>query len=181
MEKIRSKYSNPDFRFARFKLGGIDFGVDIGNVKEMLRYTDITTVPDVPNFIKGSINLRGMSVPVIDLRHRFSLETVFNDSVQIMIVVINGMETGGAHESVKGSVTERGIITGLIIDEINDIAMGCKEAMIKTKSKRTRVWDGCVEAVVETGSGSVYVVDLSRLLTDEELAVLKSPLFRTHT
>ena len=180
MEKIRSKYSNPDFRFARFRLGGIDFGVDIDNVKEMLRYTDVTTVRDAPNFIQGSIDLRGMSVPVIDLRRRFALEAVVNDSVQIMIVVIEDNDADGVQESVKESTAGRGIITGLLIDEISDIAMGCKEAMVRTKSKRRRVWDDCVETVVETGSGSVYVIDLSRLLTEDEVAVLKSPLFQTH-
>jgi purine-binding chemotaxis protein CheW len=174
MEKIRSKYSNPDFRFARFKLGSVDFGVAIGSVKEMLRYTDVTAIPGSPDFIEGCIGLRGMSVPVIDLRRRFALEAAVDRPEQIMLVVIEDTSgSGGGDGPACG-----GIITGLIIDEICDIVMGCKEAMIKTKSKRKRSWDGCVEAVVETGSGSVFVIDLKRLLTRNEVEALKSPMLQ---
>ncbi len=177
MEKIRSKYSNPDFRFARFKLGSVDFGVAIGSVKEMLRYTDVTAIPEAPDFIEGCIGLRGMSVPVIDLRRRFELEAAVDRPEQIMLVVIEDIAGGGDECENKGAACG-GIITGLIIDEICDIAMGCKEAMIKTKSKRKRSWDGCVEAVVETGSGSVFVIDLKRLLTRDEVEALKSPMLQ---
>ncbi|MBE9529071.1 MAG: chemotaxis protein CheW [Proteobacteria bacterium] len=176
MKKIRSKYSNPDFRFARFKLGQIDFGIDIRSVKEMLRYSNITAIPEAPDFIEGTVELRGMSVPVIDLRRRFALETASDRPEQIMLVVIND---SGAKSVAGTEPGGGGIITGLLIDEICDVAMGCKEAMIKTKSKQKRSWDGCVEAVVETGSGSVFVIDLKRLLSSSEVEALKSPLFQT--
>jgi chemotaxis signal transduction protein len=176
MEKIRSKYSNPDFRFARFKLGQIDFGIDIRSVKEMLRQTDVTAMPEAPDFIAGTVGVRGMSVPVIDLRRRFSLDSAPRNPEQIMLVVIDDTV---ALDSAERVTEGGGIITGLLIDEICDVAMGCKEAMIKTKSKQKRLWDGCVEAVVETGSGSVFVIDLKRLLTVTEVEALKSPLFQT--
>ena len=171
MKKIRSKFSNPDFKFVRFKLDNIEFGVDIGSVKEMLRYDGLITLPGTPDFIEGTLTLRGMSVPVIDLRKRFFFDVPLHDLLRVMIVVIKDIGSGTRVGNGKG------IVAGLIIDEIIDIAMGCKEAMIRTKSKLKRPWDGCVEAVVKAGSGKIFVIDLNLLLTRPELGALKSPVF----
>ena len=56
-----------------FKLGGEDFGVDISQVREIIRKGDITVVPNAPEFVKGVINLRGQITTIIDLRTKLGL------------------------------------------------------------------------------------------------------------
>ncbi len=73
-----------------FKLGGEDFGVDIMQVREIIRTGDITTVPNAPIFVRGVINLRGQITTIIDLRRKLGLtekESGKEDQQERVIVV----------------------------------------------------------------------------------------------
>ncbi|MBI2400565.1 MAG: chemotaxis protein CheW [Deltaproteobacteria bacterium] len=72
MKKARSKYSNPDFQFIRFRLSGHEFGLDVSAVREIIKYR-APEACEYPPFIEGFIRVRSILVPLIDLRKRFSL------------------------------------------------------------------------------------------------------------
>lgn len=158
MDKIWSKYSNPDFRFARFRLGVHEFCIDLKNVKEMIRHRGVVGRDYCPQFLEGFVELRGMSVPVVDLRRRFSIEPGSPDSVRIIIAALDGR------------------IIGLVVDEVKDISMGCKEVKVNKRPAGREPWNSCVDAVVETNGGSVYVLDVLKLLSAGELKELDLPL-----
>lgn len=87
-----------------FKLGSEQYGVEVDQVKTIERMSPMTRVPKTPDFVKGVINLRGIVVPVIDLRGRFNLEeTAYQENTRIIIVHIKEMEVG------------------LIVDSANDV------------------------------------------------------------
>ncbi len=87
-----------------FRLSDEEFGVDINNVKEIVRLPDITPIPRSPGYVAGICNLRGSVLPVIDGRMRFSMNvTEATDHTRLLVV-----ETGGVH-------------TGLIVDNVREV------------------------------------------------------------
>lgn len=156
MDKIRSRYTQPDFQFARFRIAKTDFGLALKSVKEILRYRAPEKSNDVPSFIEGFLRLRGMAVPVVDLRKRFCEQAALTDLSRIIIAVLD------RH------------IAGLIVDEVNDIALGSKEIKQKEFSADTP-WSACVEAVIELGPFNIYILNPSLILTDDEKRFLDAP------
>lgn len=78
-----------------FTLGEESYGVEVDQVKTIERMSSLTRVPKTPAFVKGVINLRGVVVPVIDLRGRFDLvETEYTDNTRNIIVNLNDIEVG---------------------------------------------------------------------------------------
>lgn len=78
-----------------FSLAHEQYGVEVDKVKTIERMQPMTRVPKTPPFVKGVINLRGIVVPVIDLRGRFNLpEAEYTDNSRIIIVAVKDMEVG---------------------------------------------------------------------------------------
>lgn len=85
-----------------FKLGDEDYGLDIKNVTEIIGVQPIITTPDLPEYIKGIINLRGKIIPVMDIRLRFKKEEIaYNDRTCIIVVDINSKLLGLIVDSVS--------------------------------------------------------------------------------
>ena len=63
-----------------FQVGTEEYGLDISAISEVVRPLKITTLPKMPDFIEGVINLRGMIIPVVDLRSRFELTQAESDT-----------------------------------------------------------------------------------------------------
>ncbi len=88
--------------FLTFLLDNEDYGIAISNVTEIIGVQKITNVPDMPEFIKGVINLRGRVIPVMDVRLRFSLPWRDYDERNCIIVVeVNDQTTGLVVDRVK--------------------------------------------------------------------------------
>lgn len=78
-----------------FGLANEEYGIEVEKVRTIERMLPITRVPKTPAFVKGVINLRGIVLPVIDLRGRFGLqETESTESSRIIIVAVNDLEVG---------------------------------------------------------------------------------------
>ena len=78
-----------------FMLDEVEYGVDILSVHEILRYPEITRLPNTPNFIKGVINLRGNVLPVVDVRLRFGFPRgKITDLTRIIVVETGGKQVG---------------------------------------------------------------------------------------
>ena len=87
-----------------FQVGRETYGVPIASLHEIVRVTEITSVPDSPDYIEGVINLRGKIVSVIDLRKRFGAKQINNNRKnRILVVELNGR------------------LTGLIVDAASDV------------------------------------------------------------
>jgi purine-binding chemotaxis protein CheW len=78
-----------------FAIGGDQYGVDIMSVREIKEWTKVTRLPEQPEYVSGVLNLRGVMVPVIDLRCRFGAGPTECSPTHIVIVVqINGRQVG---------------------------------------------------------------------------------------
>ena len=88
--------------YLTFHLHGEDYGIATRYVTEIIGIQKITNVPDMPDFIKGIINLRGRVIPVMDVRIRFDLpERDYDERTCIIVVEVNELTTGLVVERVK--------------------------------------------------------------------------------
>jgi purine-binding chemotaxis protein CheW len=76
-----------DLQVVGFRIGRETFGLPISVVREIVRVPEITSVPNVPDYVEGVINLRGRIIPVLDLRKRFGEESVQSDRKNRIVVV----------------------------------------------------------------------------------------------
>ena len=106
-------------KFLTFALGNEEYGIEIRHVTEIVGIQKITDLPDMPNYVKGVINLRGKVIPVVDVRLRFTMEERTYDERTCIIVV-----------SIKDAAV------GMIVDsvsEVMDIPSGDIEESPKVK------------------------------------------------
>ncbi|SHG62620.1 chemotaxis protein CheW [Massilia sp. CF038] len=88
--------------FLSFRLGAEEYGVDIQQVQELRPYTAVTSIANCPDHVKGVIHLRGVIVPIIDLRIKFKLpDPVYDQFTVVVILVVNGAQIGVVVDSVS--------------------------------------------------------------------------------
>ncbi len=91
-------------QFITFTLGAQEYGVDIMLVREIKGWTETTSLPQAPPYVRGVINLRGIIVPIFDLRARFGMGPTTPSRMHVVIIVTAGSRT-----------------TGLLVDAVSDI------------------------------------------------------------
>ena len=92
-------------QFICFKLLEEEFGINILNIQEILKPFNHTRVPDVPSFIKGVINMRGIVIPLIDLRLKFNLqEKKYDNNSRFIILNINDKIAGFIVDELTSSL-----------------------------------------------------------------------------
>ena len=90
--------------FLAFTLGREEYCIDILKVQEIRGYETVTPIPNTPSYMKGVVNLRGLIVPIIDLRIKLELETVAYDQFTVVIIL-----------------SIRGRIVGVVVDSVSDV------------------------------------------------------------
>lgn len=85
-----------------FSLGDEEFGIEVLKVREIIRMTAITHMPNTPHYVEGIINLRGKVIPIISMRRKFGLsETESNNQTRIIVVDVDGDLTGFIVDAVS--------------------------------------------------------------------------------
>lgn len=135
--------------FLTFHLNGEDYGFAINHVIEIIGIQKITQVPDMPEFIKGVINLRGRVIPVMDVRLRFNMEEKSHDERTCVIVV-----------QVEES------ITGLIVDRVNEV-QEIPAGMIEPPPK-TGIGNDYLRGIGKVGDEVKILLDVEALLQYDE-------------
>ena len=97
-------------KYLTFRLGDESYGISVLKVREIMRHTNITVVPQMPDYIKGVINLRGKIIPVIDLRLKFGM--VGGDTTEHSCIVV-----------VQVARTDNTKLTmGIMVDGVEEVA-----------------------------------------------------------
>jgi purine-binding chemotaxis protein CheW len=102
-----------DLQFVSFAIGGDQYGVDIMSVREIKGWSEITHLPKQPDYVRGVLNLRGVMVPIVDLRCRFGQGLTEATPVHVVIIV---------------QVASK--LIGLLADRVLDI-VACEESQIQ--------------------------------------------------
>jgi purine-binding chemotaxis protein CheW len=94
--------SSEILQLVSFRIGNEEFGVDILQVREINRMTEITRVPNAPEFIEGVINLRGKVIPVVDLRRKLEMPSIEHDkNTRIIVVELKSKTIGFIVDAVR--------------------------------------------------------------------------------
>ena len=151
-------YSGSGLQLITFMLGGEQYGIEILKVRELVNYTHITTIPNVPKFIKGVINLRGLVVPVIDLRNKFGMaEMEYNKYTVIIIVQV------------------RTKLIGLVVDQVSDVVFLSEENTQPAPEFSERIDTRFMKGMGRVRDSLVILLDIDELLSQQELGLIPEP------
>lgn len=139
-------------QYVTFQLGGETYGISILKLNEIIAYQSCTTIPNVPSFIKGVLNLRGIVVPVIDLRERFGMEVKEYDQFTVIMIL-----------DVSGR------IMGLVVDAVSDVITLNRESIKPRPHFSTGISTEFISGMGIKDDKFVILLDVDRLLSDEEL------------
>ncbi len=141
-----------ELRIVGFRVGRETFGVPIELVHEIVRVPEITTVPDVPDYVEGVINLRGKIIPIIDLRKRFGEKEIKNGKKNRILVA----EIAGR-------------MVGLIVDAASEV-LKLQPAEIEAPPNVFEDGGGnYVTAVGKLNGRLIILIDLDKILQRGEL------------
>ncbi|MDY6321623.1 MAG: chemotaxis protein CheW [Succinivibrio sp.] len=138
-------------RWVTFRLGQEIYGVNVMQVREVLRYTDIAPVPGAPTYVLGIINLRGNVVTVIDTRQRFGLPSAeVTDNTRIMII-----------ESESH-------VVGILVDSVAEVVDLNTNDIDDTPNVGTEESAKFISGVCNRDDDLLILIDLTKLLSDQE-------------
>jgi purine-binding chemotaxis protein CheW len=146
-----------------FNLGEEEFGADIDQVREIITVEKITSIPDSPNFIKGVTNVRGEIAVVIDLATRFSLPR--KSEVENKHIVITEQEKN---------------LFGLMVDEVTEVQRIPEKVIKATPKLVSRIDRIYISGVLTLENRLIILLDLAKVLLEQELAGLAGLAKRTH-
>ena len=142
-----------ELRWVTFRLENEKYGINVMQVQEVLRVSEIAPVPGAPDYVLGIINLRGNVVTVIDTRKRFGLiPKEMDDSTRIVIIE--------SDEQVVGILVDS-------VAEVVDLRVSEMEAAPNVGTEESAKF---IQGVASHDDELLILVDLNRLLTDEEWA-----------
>ena len=145
--------------FLTFMLNGEEYGVDILRVQEIKGWDSVTSVPNLPEYIRGVINLRGTIVPIIDLRRRFELD-VREYSGTTVVIVLRVITEGHADR-----------VMGIVVDGVSDVYQVPSNDMKKSPEFGGDVDTEFVKALASVGDKMVVLLDIDHMLNSEELSI----------
>ncbi len=151
-------------QFVTFQVGAESFGLDIGAITEVIRPLPVTSLPHMPKFIKGVIDLRGTIIPVVDLRERFGLTDVRNNLRTMRMIITRGALTGRGTGAVR--------LLGLVVDSVQDVldipSSGIGPAPEGAMSERAAF----IAGMARVADRLIILLDIGRVLSGEERSVL---------
>jgi purine-binding chemotaxis protein CheW len=153
-----SSASNP-LEFLSFTLGQEEYGIDIQKVQELRGYDTVTRIANAPEHIKGVVNLRGIIVPIIDMRIKFNLGTPTYDQFTVVIILNIG-----------------GRVMGMVVDSVSDV-ITLKPEQIRPAPSMGSVLD--TEYLMGLGTldeRMLILIDLDRLMSSDEMGLIEKTL-----
>lgn len=151
MNQSAAAENDPITQWVTFRLGDETYGVNVMQVQEVLRMSEIAPVPGAPDYVLGIINLRGNVVTVMDTRKRFGLMPVEADDAT-RIVIIEAEEQ----------------VVGILVDSVAEVVYLRQSDIETAPNVGNEESSRYIQGVANRKEGLLILVDLNRLLTDEE-------------
>lgn len=138
-----------------FVLGEDEYGVDILKVHEIRSYEKVTAIPGSPAYLKGVVNLRGIIVPVIDLRVKFGMAEPRYDSFTVVIIL---------------RIARR--VVGIVVDGVSDVVALAASEVKSTPQLGSLVDSSFIAGLATQGERMILLLDIEKFLSSGELNVL---------
>lgn len=145
--------------FLTFTLGSEEYGIDILKVQEIRGYDAVTPIANTPPFIKGVINLRGIIVPIVDLRIKFGLGKVEYDQFTVVIILNIGTR-----------------VVGVVVDGVSDVLTLASEQIKPAPGLSASLDTGYILGLGTVGERMLILVDIEKLMVSSEMALTDEPV-----
>ena len=145
--------------FLAFKLGAEEYGIDILRVQEIRSYEEPTRIANAPAFIKGVVNLRGVIVPILDMRLKFNLETVSYDSFTVVIVLNIGSR-----------------VVGMVVDAVSDVITLTSGQLRPVPEFNSAIQSEHLLGIASIDQRMLILVDIEKLMTSPEMGLVEQCL-----
>ena len=149
-------------KYLTFALGGESYAIPVLKVREIIRLTSITTVPQMPDYIRGVINLRGKIIPVMDLRLRFGFAAATNTE-QNCIVVVQVKNPAGQATAM-----------GLVVDAVEEVAQLAAADIEETPDFGAQVDTGYILGMAKIKGVVKALLDIDKVIGGETVARLEA-------
>ncbi|MFT4114993.1 chemotaxis protein CheW [Silvibacterium sp.] len=140
-----------------FTLDDHDYGIELFKIQEIRGYAPITPIPNLPPHVRGVMNLRGIVLPVIDLRTKFHLPAIEYTKFTVIVIAL---------------VEDK--VVGLLVDAISDVLQVALSSIRPAPDFGTTVDTQFIHGVFHARDHLVVALNLERLLTEGELTVTES-------
>lgn len=141
-------------QFVVFELANEEYAIPNGQVNEVICYAGVTPLPNALGYLNGSINLRGMVIPIFDLADKFSIASEKSSARQALIVKISGQDVG----LLVDTVTEVTRLDDSAIEPVNEIIIA----------------NACIKAIGKVDNRLLNILNLNELFTPEEMTALEN-------
>ena len=149
--------------FLTFRLGEEEYGIDILRVQEIRSYEAPTRIANAPSFIKGVVNLRGVIVPIIDLRLKLGCDSAEYNTFTVVVVL-----------NVKGRVV------GAVVDSVSDVLELSREQIKPAPTLTSSVDSSCITGIgaVKSGQGEnesermLILMDIESLMSSADMGLI---------
>jgi purine-binding chemotaxis protein CheW len=143
--------------YLTFTLGAEEYGIDILKVQEIRGYDAVTKIANAPAFIKGVINLRGVIVPIVDLRIKFNLGSETYDQFTVVIILNIGKR-----------------VMGVVVDGVSDVIQLSSDNLHPSPEFGSVLDTRYILGLGTVENRMIIVVDIERLMTSQEMSLVES-------
>lgn len=141
--------------YLTFRLGNEDYAIDILKVQEIRGYDAITAIPNTPGFIKGVTNLRGIIVPIVDLRLKFNVGAARYDASTVVIIL---------------NIANR--VVGIVVDSVSDVLTLTDEHIKQVPEFSTTLDTAYIRGMGAIDEQMLILVDIELLMTGTDMALV---------
>jgi purine-binding chemotaxis protein CheW len=144
-----------DREYLTFRLGHEEYGIDILKVQEIRGYDAVTAIANAPAFIKGVVNLRGIIVPIVDLRIKFNVGEARYDAFTVVIIL---------------NIAQR--VVGIVVDSVSDV-LTLQAGQIKPAPEfATTLNTDYITGLGTIDERMLILVDIEQLMTGADMALV---------
>lgn len=150
LTSIRNNYLATSGKYLTFALGKEEYGLEILKVMEIIGIMDITSVPQVPEYVKGIINLRGKVIPVISLRKKFGMaEIEYTPETCIIVIRLND------------------VLIGIVIDKVQEVLDIAQENIEPAPSSGITGKIDYILGIGKVGDTVKILLNIDKILLDD--------------
>ncbi|GIX25688.1 MULTISPECIES: chemotaxis protein CheW [Caldimonas] len=140
--------------YLTFRLGSEEYGIDILRVQEIRSYEAPTRIANAPAHIKGVVNLRGVIVPIVDLRVRFATAKCdYNDFTVVVVLHVAGR------------------VVGAVVDAVSDVLEIAPDSIRPAPEMSAAVDASCIVGLANVGERMLILLDIEKLMADPAMGL----------
>jgi purine-binding chemotaxis protein CheW len=163
-EKKAASVDDDVLQFVTFQVGEEECGVDIRSITEVIRPLKIKPLPRMPEFIEGVINLRGMIIPIVDLRKRFALTRIVDNPKKMRMLITKGAIPGASREGRE--------LLGLMVDSVQEVLHINRKDIEPAPEAARGQHAGFITGMGKVGDRLILLIDCSMILSQQERSAL---------